>query len=159
MAVIIVITVASGNNYAKEQQFRKLMALRQNISSSIKRDGRDMQVPAASLLVGDIIYISQGDQIPADCILIQNTKMLADMSALTGESKAFNKESLPSVDSIDIVDPFLKAGAMIAEGTGLAVVCGVGPNTDMGKLQKSISEEDRELSPLQKKLERIAECN
>jgi len=155
---MLVITVSSGNNYAKEQQFRNLMALRQKIKCTIRRDGRDMQITVDQLVVGDILSISQGDQIPADCILLNSTKMLADESALTGESKQFNKTPLVDVNSSEIVDPFLKSGSMIVEGNGEGVIIAVGTNTEMGRLQKRISEDEREMSPLQRKLETIANC-
>lgn len=135
------------------------MALRQNISCGIKRNGKEMTITIDKLLVGDIMMVNQGDQIPADCVLLSATKMLADESALTGEAKQLNKAPLLDNDSVEIIDPFLKSGSMIAEGTGEAVICAVGVNTEMGRLQKRITEEEREESPLQRKLERIAEGN
>ena len=118
-----------------------------------------MTITIDKLLVGDIMMVNQGDQIPADCVLLSATKMLADESALTGEAKQLNKAPLLDNDSVEIIDPFLKSGSMIAEGTGEAVICAVGVNTEMGRLQKRITEEEREESPLQRKLERIAEGN
>jgi len=133
------------------------MTMRQKINCTIRRDGRENAISVDQLLVGDILYINQGDQMPADCVLLNSTKMLADESALTGESKQLHKAPLLDPASMDIVDPFLKSGCMIAEGTGEAVICAIGTNTEMGRLQKKITEDDRELSPLQRKLERIAD--
>jgi magnesium-transporting ATPase (P-type) len=133
------------------------MALRLHVMSTIKRNGQEKKVPSERLLVGDILTVNQGDELPADCIFISGTELVADESALTGETKPKYKAALASADSPADVTPFLKGGSFIREGSGIAVVCSVGANTESGKIQVLVSEQKRELTPLQRKLVRIGD--
>ena len=146
--------VGSWNNYAKEKQFQKLMSAREERDVSVIRNGRDEGISVHDLLVGDILRVNAGDQLPADCILLQGTKMFADESSQTGETKDVEKEAVKSDDPKNI-NPFLISGTMIKEGKGLAMVVSVGDNTRMGKLRE-LMESEEEMTPLQRKLERIA---
>ena len=82
---------------------------------------------------------------------------MADESALTGETKPKYKLPLLALDSKDNVIPFLKCGSFIKEGSGVGVVCAVGPNTEAGRIQVMVSDDKREATPLQLKLARIGE--
>ncbi len=159
MAVFLVVSVSSANNYAKEQQFRKLLALRQRVHAIVRRNGDEKYINASQLLVGDVIAISQGDQLPADCILLHAPSALAvNESALTGELRLIFKFLLTEDSARDRTDPFLKTGSMVEEGSGEGVVCVVGENTELGRIHVLISEETREPSPLQRKLGWVADC-
>lgn len=70
-AVGIITTVTAGNNYVKEKQFQKLQA-RQKDDKSIAciRNGVTITLPTQELLVGDIIKLETGAEIPADCLLL-----------------------------------------------------------------------------------------
>jgi len=131
------------------------MAAREERDVVVIRNGRDVALSVHSLMVGDILRINEGDQLPADCILLNGNKVIADESSQTGETKDIEKESLNTLDSNTFVNPFLISGTMIKEGKGTAVVVNVGPNTCMGKI-RSMMEEESEMTPLQRKLERIA---
>ena len=146
--------VGSGNNYAKEKQFQKLMAARDERDVMVIRDNKDKAISIHSLLVGDILKINAGDQIPADCILLSGSKISADESSQTGETEDIKKRPIDSMGE-DTPNPFLISGTMIKEGKGIAVVVCVGPNTRMGRLREMLNQEE-ELTPLQRKLERIA---
>ncbi len=159
MAVFLVVSVSASNNYAKEQQFRKLLALRQKVQVTIRRNGREKCADVSRLIVGDILSIAAGDQVPADCVLLSSPcNVIVNESALTGELKQIFKFPLTAESGTNKTDPFLKTGTMIETGSGRAVVCAVGQNTEMGRIHVFISEDAHEQSPLQAKLERIADC-
>lgn len=130
------------------------MAARDERDMMVIRDKTDKAISIHNLLVGDIIKINAGDQIPADCILLNGTKVSADESSQTGETKDIKKRPIESAGE-DMPNPFLISGTMIKEGKGLAVVACVGQNTRMGRLREMLDQEE-ELTPLQRKLERIA---
>lgn len=148
-------TVASINNYGKELQFRKLMELREDRSITIKRNATIKTKKTRKLLVGDIIFLGQGDKLPVDCILISGSGIMVDESSQTGESKDVEKMPLRTLVMPDEeLNPFLLSGTIVKEGKGEAVVCAVGRNTRMGRIEERL-EEEPEPTPLQIKLEAI----
>lgn len=134
------------------------MALSQDISVATKRDGKIMNLSIFKLLVGDVIQINTGDQVPADCILISGSHVQANESNITGEPKNLEKHPIESIEEPDkFTDPFLVGGSQIMEGKGEAVVCAVGKNSQQGKAQECLMAEDESKTPLQAKLEVIAD--
>ena len=121
MAVLIIITVSSANNYAKELQFRKLMEMRENRSISLKRNGQIKTKNTHKLLVGDIIFVNQGDKFPVDCILISGPGIIVDESSQTGESGNIEKMPIRTLESNESnSNPFLLSGTTVKEGKGEA---------------------------------------
>lgn len=95
-AVGIIVTVTAGNNYMKEKQFQKLKARQQdNQNAAIfrGREGNTITRSTQELVVGDIIKIEQGQQVPADCLVISANDLVLNESAQTGEPK--DKDKVP----------------------------------------------------------------
>jgi P-type E1-E2 ATPase len=151
------VLIGSLNNYSKEKQFQKLMAVREERDVVVIRDEKDTSISVHKLLVGDILKISSGDQIPADCILISGNKVTIDESSQTGETMEVDKHPL-TMDAQNPDNPFLISGTLVKEGSGYAVVVCVGRNTRMGRIRETLEEEE-DLTPLQRKLESIADGN
>lgn len=81
-AVFIITTVTAGNNYAKEKQFQKLQAQeKQGQTIPIYRDGHLVTESTTEIVVGDIIKLEKGKEIPADCILISGNSMTCNESS------------------------------------------------------------------------------
>jgi len=155
VAVFIIVTVASVNNYAKELQFKKLMELREDRNVTVKRNGDIKSKNTKKLLVGDIMFVGQGDKLPVDCILISGSGLIVDESSQTGESINIEKTPLRRLDEFEEgLNPFLLSGSTVKEGKGEAVVCAVGRNTRMGRIEEKL-EEEPDPTPLQVKLEAI----
>jgi len=154
LTVLLCIIIGSWNNYAKEKQFQKLMEAREEREVVVIRDRRDVAIPIHLLLVGDIVKINAGDQVPADCIYLSGNKLTVDESSQTGETRDVEKEPF-EVENPAEVNPFLISGTMVQDGRGLAMVVCVGENTRMGQIQQMMGESD-EMTPLQQKLNRIA---
>lgn len=122
---------------------------------TVKRNGKIKTIQVDKLLVGDIISIESGDLVGADCLLITGADLAVNTSSLTGESFVSYKKPLPLKGTLE--DPFILAGSTIVEGKGKAVVCNVGPNTEMGKIQLRLEDHINEITPLQRKLGNIAD--
>lgn len=157
IAIVLCVFVGSWNNYSKERQFQKLMAVREQRDVIVIRDGQDKSISVHDLLVGDILRITAGEQIPADSILLSGSKVSIDESSQTGEVNEIEKHPL-IMQAQFVGNPFLISGTLVKEGHGVAVVVCVGDNTRMGRLREMLEEEE-ELTPLQRKLERIADGN
>ncbi|XP_062456966.1 plasma membrane calcium-transporting ATPase 3-like [Rhea pennata] len=125
LSVACVVLVTAFNDWSKERQFRGLQSrIEQEQRFAVVRHGRQLQVPVAELVVGDVAQVKYGDLLPADGILIQGNDLKIDESALTGESDHVRK----SVDK----DPMLLSGTHVMEGSGKMVVTAVGVNSQTG---------------------------
>lgn len=118
-------------------------------------DGSSDTIPTQNLIVGDVIEISQGMRVPADCILISGTDIAADESAMTGEPEASEKSAVTEANFKLNPNPFLLAKSLIESGQGRALVCSVGIHTRSGMAEEKLNIEEEE-TPLQSKLETIA---
>jgi Ca2+-transporting ATPase len=85
-AVLIVAVVTATNNYNKELQFRKLNAVKDDVSVQVVRDGNAMNINVKELVVGDVVLLNAGDRIPADGLLLDGSDVAVNESSLTGES-------------------------------------------------------------------------
>ncbi|VAI56224.1 unnamed protein product [Triticum turgidum subsp. durum] len=115
--------------------------------SKVIRGGRRIQVSIFDIVVGDVVALKIGDQVPADGILISGHSLAIDESSMTGESKIVLK---------DQKSPFLMGGCKVADGYGTMLVTAVGLNTEWGLLMASISEDNNEETPLQVRLNGVA---
>ncbi|KAI4379242.1 hypothetical protein MLD38_005565 [Melastoma candidum] len=146
-AVFLVITVTAISDYKQSLQFQNLNEEKRNIQMEITRGGRMVKVSIYDIVVGDIVPLRIGDQVPADGILISGHSLSIDESSMTGESKIVHK---------DQKQPFLMSGCKVADGVGTMLVTGVGVHTEWGLLMASISEDNGEETPLQVRLNGVA---
>ncbi|KVH87858.1 Calcium-transporting P-type ATPase, N-terminal autoinhibitory domain-containing protein [Cynara cardunculus var. scolymus] len=147
LAVIIVIVVTAVSDYKQSLQFQNLNEEKQNIHLEVVRGGRRIEISIFDIIVGDVIPLKIGDQVPADGILVSGHSLAVDESSMTGESKIVHK---------DHKAPFLMSGCKIADGYGTMLVTSVGINTEWGLLMASISEDNGEETPLQVRLNGVA---
>lgn len=146
-AVILVIVVTAISDYRQSLQFQNLNEEKRNIHLEVTRGGRRVEVSIYDLVVGDVVPLNIGDQVPADGVLISGHSLSIDESSMTGESKIVHKDSK---------DPFLMSGCKVADGNGTVLVTSVGMNTEWGLLMASISEDSGEETPLQVRLNGVA---
>ncbi|CAN1231608.1 Calcium-transporting ATPase 10, plasma membrane-type [Linum grandiflorum] len=146
-AVLLVIVVTAISDYRQSLQFQNLNEEKRNIHLEVIRGGRRVDVSIYDIVVGDVIPLNIGDQVPADGVLITGHSLAIDESSMTGESKIVNKTTS---------EPFLMSGCKVADGSGTMLVTGVGINTEWGLLMASISEDTGEETPLQVRLNGVA---
>lgn len=146
-AVFLVIVVTAVSDYKQSLQFQNLNEEKRNIHLEVIRGGRRMEVSIFDIVVGDVVPLKIGDQVPADGVLISGHSLAIDESSMTGESKIVAKDSK---------SPFLMAGCKVADGYGTMLVTSVGINTEWGMLMASISEDTGEETPLQVRLNGLA---
>lgn len=147
VAVILVIVVTAISDYRQSLQFQNLNEEKRNIHLQVIRGGRRIEVSIYDIVVGDVVPLNIGDQVPADGVVISGHSLSIDESSMTGESKIVHKDSK---------NPFLMSGCKVADGSGTMLVTGVGINTEWGMLMASISEDNGEETPLQVRLNGVA---
>jgi len=139
-AVFLVIFVTATSDYRQSLQFQHLNEEKQNIQVEVIRGGKRIGASIFDLVVGDVVPLKIGDQVPADGILISGHSLAIDESSMTGESKIVHKDQRA---------PFLMSGCKVADGYGSMLVTGVGTNTEWGMLMANLSEDVGEETPLQ----------
>ncbi|CCT70717.1 probable calcium P-type ATPase NCA-3 (Ca2+-transporting ATPase) [Fusarium fujikuroi IMI 58289] len=159
-AVVIVVVVASHNDWQKEKAFVKLNTKKDDREVKVIRSGKSMLVNVADVVVGDVMNLEPGDLIPADGIFIDGHNVKCDESTVTGESDALKKTPGAKCFVDDPMrtkepDPFIISGSRVLEGMGTFIVTSVGVNSSFGKIMMSVRT-DIESTPLQKKLEGLA---
>lgn len=163
VAIVIVVVVGSLNDYQKERQFVKLNKKKQDRDVNVIRSGRTLELSVFDVLVGDVMHLEPGDMIPVDGIFIDGHNVKCDESQTTGESDIIRKTPADTVyaaienhDSLRKLDPFILSGAQVTEGVGTFLVTSTGVNSSYGKTLMSLRE-DPEVTPLQSKLNTLAE--
>ncbi|KAI8800270.1 hypothetical protein BJ742DRAFT_881274 [Cladochytrium replicatum] len=147
VAVVIVLSVTAGNDWSKDRKFKKLLLLQSDKSVKVIRGGHEDQMSSWDLLVGDVVEVVVGDEIPADGILIKSNRLVIDESPLTGESIPVKKSANA---------PFLFSGTQVSEGSGTFLVAAVGPRSSGGQIQELLNEAQGEETVLQLKLKVVA---
>ncbi|KAG0588518.1 hypothetical protein KC19_2G249200 [Ceratodon purpureus] len=142
-AVILVIVVTAVSDYKQGLNFQNLNDEKENIQLEVLRAGRRQTVSIFNLVVGDIVPLSIGGQVPADGVLVEGHSLSIDESTMTGESLPVKK---------DKARPFLLSGCKVQDGQGTMLVTGVGLNTEWGQVMASISVDNDEQTPLQVRL-------
>lgn len=136
---------------------RALESLKKLVSPKafVIREGALQEVEASTLVVGDLVRLEAGCQVPADLRLVESTNLKAEESALTGESLPSDKsaafigqEGMPLGDRRNIA----YMSTIITAGRGMGLVIATGMDTEIGKIAALINEGKEEPTPLQKRL-------
>lgn len=137
---------------------RILRALQKRNEQNVKvmRGGKQTKVTAEELVPGDIVYLVEGEKIPADCRIIHASAVRVDESLLTGESVPVSKNSHGLREPKEVYEQtnMLFQGAFVVAGEVTAVVVATGNKTEFGQLAALSSRGDSE-SPVQKKIDRL----
>ncbi|KAI8382260.1 PMCA-type calcium-translocating P-type ATPase [Blakeslea trispora] len=151
IAVLAVVLTNAINDYQKEAQFKKLNAKKEDRTVKVLRSGREKQISVYDLNVGDVLMLEPGDIIPVDGLFIKGHNLACDESSATGESDTMKKK--PQGEG----DCFILSGSKVLEGVGRAVVLAVGEHSFFGKTMMSMRGDEAEGTPLQNKLDTLAE--
>lgn len=123
------------------------------LHATVIRNGEKKSISSEELVVGDIVSLEAGQQIPADLKLLETINLKVDEKALTGESVAVEKDSeFKATDDCGIGDRLDLAymSTVVTYGRGIGEVTHTGMNTEIGKIAKMVGSEKGKPSPLQK---------
>lgn len=147
LSIFLVVVVTAVSDYKQSLQFKDLDREKKKIFVQVTRDGSRQKVSIFDLVVGDVVHLGMGDQVPADGVFISGYSLLIDQSSLSGESVPVN---------ISEKRPFLLAGTKVQDGSGKMLVTTVGMRTEWGKLMETLCEGGEDETPLQVKLNIVA---
>ncbi|KAM0948760.1 putative P-type Ca(2+) transporter [Dioscorea sansibarensis] len=147
LSIFLVVIVTAVSDYKQSLQFKALDKEKKKIFIQVTRDGYRQKISIYDLVVGDIVHLSIGDQVPADGLFISGYLLLIDESSLSGESEPVY---------ISHQKPFLMAGTKVQDGSAKMLVTSVGMRTEWGKLMETLSQGGEDETPLQVKLNGVA---
>jgi len=160
--LLAIILSNAGIGFYQEHKAEKILEmLKTLIRTNVKvlRDGARKTVTESELVPGDIVFLEEGDAIPADLRLIETTNFYTNDFMLTGES-------LPHERHADLVienevatarqDNLVFCGTTVARGNALGLVYGTGMNTAIGAIARLSQTIDRDVSPLQQEINVLA---
>jgi Ca2+-transporting ATPase len=152
---IIVVTL-----YQERKTERALDELKKLASpkATVIRNGIRKKIPGREVVPGDVIVISEGNNIPADALLLQSSHLLADESILTGEAVPVRKSEYGNISqqrSGGEDSPYVYSGTLVVKGTGLARVLATGHDSQVGKIGQSLGTINEEKTALQYEIKRL----
>ncbi len=163
IGIIIAIILATSIGFYFEldaaKKFDLLNALGQEELCTVVRNNEIIQIPRSQIVVGDIIILQQGEEIPADGELLEAIQLMVDESSLTGESSA-NKHVKTDSDKNEGETTYpahmVYRASKIQEGHAVMRVTAVGDHTEIGHVSREASKKTEVPTPLNQQLNRLA---
>ncbi|TGK02381.1 cation-translocating P-type ATPase [Leptospira selangorensis] len=155
---IAVIAVISLTIFQKNKSEKALESLRKlsPLRAKVIRAGKKIEIDSAFIVPGDLVFLSEGDKVPADGYLIDGLNLHSDESLLTGESIPVLKEETDP-NNLGPYSEFQKiySGTKIVSGEGIFKVLFTGDSTSIGSIGKEMGEISESESPLQKEAKKF----
>ncbi len=144
IAVMIVTSVGTYNQMRAQRDYTSLDAAASKERVRVIRSSEVVDVDAEELVVGDVVEINTGDVVPADSIYLRGSELLVNEAHITGEP-----------DTAKLVGDQLFGSSRVLDGSGRAVVTGVGDASVFGKVRMEIGARSKE-TPLEERLDDLA---
>ena len=161
-AIILATTVGFFFERDAARKFDVLTQLGEEQPVKVVREGKVMEIPRCEVVVGDVVIVETGDEVPADGHLFESTDLQVDESSLTGEPIT-TKESLPLSTSQEKTKSeeaypkdMLLRSSMVMGGTGRFIVSAVGDETEIGHVARQATELTGVKTPLNIQLGKLA---
>ncbi len=156
LAIVAVIVVnglfSFWQEYRAEEAFRALQRLLPSEVTTL-RDGRASRIAVEGLVPGDVLLVEAGDNLSADCRVVQAFALRVDLSTLTGESHPLSRDARPDVEGEALRSRnSLLAGTTVVSGSARALVLATGMRTEFGGIARLAQAADEVPSPLQQEL-------
>jgi sodium/potassium-transporting ATPase subunit alpha len=159
-AILVVIVVNGAFSFWQEYRAeRALAALRRLLPPQAKvlRAGELREIVAERLVPGDVVLLQEGDNIPADCRIVESARLRVNLSTLTGESLAKSRSAGGIADGRALeARNLLLAGTSVLSGECRAVVYATGMRTEFGRIAHLTQTVGEAGSPLQREIARLS---
>lgn len=157
-AIILATLIGFVLEQKNEKTFQSLNEVNDETPVKVIRNGNVSQVPRKDIVVDDIVLLETGEEIPADCDLLEAFNLVVDESSLTGEPKCDKFVEAHPEGRPECTYPYnhIMKGCTIIDGYCTAHVFAVGDNTDCGKVFTAAQVAEGEQTPLGEKLNKLA---
>ena len=156
IAIFFATTVGFYFERDASKKFEVLNAIGEEQPVKVRRDGKVCEIARKDVVVGDIVLLEVGDEIPADGVLVESVNMQVDESSLTGEPLATkNVSDTEALNGEAYAANQVLRSSMVMNGRGTMVVTAVGDATEIGKVARKSTENTNVKTPLSIQLERL----
>lgn len=162
IGIAVAVLLATGVGFflerSNEKTFQSLNQTNDDILVKVIRNDNIHQVPRKDIVVGDVVLLEAGEEIPADCELLESLNLLVDESSLTGEPPCEKTADRQKINK-DVTYPAYQIlkGCLVVQGYCTAQVIKVGDATECGKVFEAAQVEDGDPTPLSEKLDGLAD--
>lgn len=153
-AILVSTIVSTVSEYSSERAFKRIEEESRESRVRVVRNSEVLEISSSELVVGDIMLISAGERIEADCVMLEGT-LATDQSALNGENRDAEKSPGASAGWELSDKGRVFRGSTVVSGEGVVRVMRVGDATYYGMVARDVQSETRE-SPLKLRLSRLA---
>jgi sodium/potassium-transporting ATPase subunit alpha len=155
-AIVAVIVINGGFSFWQEYRAEQTMAALQRLLPHhvrAQRDGAVVVIPSEDVVPGDVIYLTAGEDVPADCRLVEGFGVRVNNATVTGEARPVSREVRPSPEA-DLLQSrnVLLAGTSVTSGEAQALVFATGMHTAFGRIAQLAQTTVDRPSPLQKEI-------
>lgn len=154
VSVFLAAFISTVSERGSEAAFRRLSEDAETSSFRVRRDGRICEIPISEIVVGDVVLVGAGEQIPADAFVISG-EISVDQSAMTGENREVRKRESRDTSKKPDSESAVFRGSVVLSGQGEICVFGVGDATFLGQISREVQADTRE-SPLKLRLTKLA---
>lgn len=161
IVILVIICINATVSIIQEKKAADAIAALKKMNAPyayVLRNHQKEKIPVAELVTGDIVYLEDGNIVPADIRLLEERQLTVDESSLTGESVPVEKDSqkelkkdTPLAERTNMV----YSSTIITYGSGLGVVTAIGMDTEVGKIARMLDSEEELETPLKKKLNKV----
>lgn len=159
--ILIILILNAIIGFIQEYRAEKSLEALKKLSipyANVIREKEIFRIPSIEIVPGDIVILEAGDIVPADIRIIESYNLQVNESILTGESvpvdknnKVLNSTKIPIQEQSNT----LFKNTQITNGKAKGIVISTGMNTEIGKIASLLQQEEKDITPLQKRLERF----
>lgn len=163
VVILIIIFINTLISIIQEKKAMNAIIALRNMNAphtTVIRGGKKKNILTKEVVIGDIVYLEDGNIVPADIRLIEENGLKVDESSLTGESVPVEKDAnvtldknTPLADRVNMV----YSSTIISYGTAIGVVVGTATNTEVGSIATMLEDTDSLDTPLKRKLNKVGE--
>ena len=159
-AVIIMNAILGTVQHEKAQKSLESLKALSAPTARVMRDGRQVELPSAQIVPGDVVHLEAGDLVVADGRLLESYSLMVNESSLTGESAGVEKqtEMLGQTENVPLAEQsnMVFSGSLVTGGRGVMAVTATGMETEIGKIASLMNATGEKKTPLQVSLDEFS---
>jgi Ca2+-transporting ATPase len=162
VAILVIVVLDATLGFVQELRAERAVAALRSLAAPtarVRREAMERNVPAATLVPGDIVLLEAGNVVPADLRLLETARLRVNEAPLTGESHPVDKYTEPLSDATHAIGDRLNMafkGTMVSQGRGEGVVVATGGHTELGRIAALLAHGVAPRTPLQQRLMRFS---
>jgi potassium/sodium efflux P-type ATPase len=156
--ILVIVFLNAAIGFSQEWKAERIMERIQRFTSDkafVFRNGQKIEIDAKEIVPGDVIFITSGDNVPADGYILESYNLHTNSFVFTGESKPEKKKAkIVTGENLSVADieNVIFTGEQVTMGEAKAVVTATGMRTELGRIAELATEVKEEFTPLQKKM-------